>query len=211
MTIGVCAQNHGNQVPGGICRLTGGANACSNAQSDCECVVSPKVACCAYDTLGLPRCLGSGSCADGTTGVFSGVDSNCCRAAGQSCNTSAECCGLAPCVPDSTGALHCLGAKPDGGIACVASGGSCTATGDCCTGLICNVTPGAASGKCGPPPTPPPADAGVCALYGQACNAATPCCNNVQCTYSPNNSACAPGDTGCTCYNPIMIGFQGAP
>jgi len=139
------------------------------------------------------------------------VDSKCCRAAGQSCNTASECCGLAPCVPDSTGALHCLGGKPDGGIACVASGGTCTATGDCCTGLICNITPGAPSGKCGPPSTPPPADAGVCALYGQACNAATPCCNNVQCTYSPTNSACGPNDTGCTCYNPITIGFTGAP
>jgi len=51
--------------------------------------------------------------------------------------------------------------------------------------------------------------AGICALYGQACNAATPCCNNVQCTYSPKNAPCGPTDTGCTCYNPITIGFQG--
>jgi hypothetical protein len=209
LSIGVCAQNHGNQVPGGICRLTGGANACSNAQSDCECVVSPKVACCAYDTLGLPRCLGSGTCAgaDGGTGVFSGTDPTCCRKPGDTCNTSAECCGLTPCVPDSTGTLRCLTTTPnDGGIVCVKQGGTCTATGDCCTGLVCNVTPGAGSGTCGPPPTPPPADAGVCALYGQGCNAGTPCCNNVQCTYSPTNAACAAGNVGCTCYNPIMIG-----
>jgi len=53
--------------------------------------------------------------------------------------------------------------------------------------------------------TPPPADAGVCALYGQACNAGTPCCNGVQCTYSPTNAACS-GQQGCTCYDPIMIG-----
>ena len=66
LSIGVCSTNTGNQVPGGICRLTGGANACSNAQSDCTCAVSPKAQCCAYDTLGLPRCLGSGTCsADG--------------------------------------------------------------------------------------------------------------------------------------------------
>ncbi|MFL5307600.1 MAG: hypothetical protein ACJ8F1_20440 [Polyangia bacterium] len=207
-TIGVCAQNHGNQVPGGICKLSGNANACSNAESDCECAVSPKAQCCAYDTLGLPRCLGSGACPDGSTGIFSGTDPKCCRPAGQTCNTAAECCGLAPCVPDSTGVRHCLAPKPDGGLVCVASGGTCTATGDCCTGLVCNITPGAPSGKCGPPPTP--SGGGVCALYGQACNAATPCCNNVQCTYSPTNMPCN-GQTGCTCYSPITIGFQGAP
>jgi hypothetical protein len=208
LSIGVCAQNHGNQVPGGICKLTGGTNACSNAQSDCECVVSPKIACCAYDTLGLPRCLGSGTCpaADGGTGIFSGTDPNCCRKPGDTCNTSAECCGLIPCVPDSTGTLRCLTTTPnDGGIVCVKQGGTCTATGDCCTGLVCNITPGG-TGTCGPPPTPPPADAGVCALYGQACNAGTPCCNNVQCTYSPTNTACTASNVGCTCYNPIMIG-----
>ena len=212
MTVGVCVQNHGNQVPGGICRLTGGTNACSNAESDCECALNPKVACCAYDTLGLPRCLGSGTCTDGSTGAFSGADPKCCRAAGQTCNTAAECCGLAPCVPDATGALHCLGSKTDGGIACVESGGTCTATGDCCTGLVCNITPGAGSGKCGPPSTPPPPDAGVCALYGQGCNANTPCCNNVQCTYSPTNSKCDFGvdNQGCTCYTPIVIGVEGA-
>ncbi len=143
-------------------------------------------------------------------------DSNCCRQAGQTCNTSAECCGLTPCVPDSTGALHCLAPKPDGGIACSAAGGACTATGDCCTGMVCNVTPGLGRGTWGAPPSSGAggsgggADAGVCALYGQACNAATPCCNNVQCTYSPTNSACD-GNTGCTCYNPITIGFVGGP
>jgi hypothetical protein len=208
MSIGVCVQNHGNQVPGGICRLTGGANACSNAESDCECAVSPKANCCAYDTLGLPRCLGSGTCSDGSTGVFTGSDPKCCRMPGQICNSAAECCGLIPCTPDSTGSLHCLGGggTPDGGIVCVQSGGTCTATGDCCTGLICNITPGAPGGKCGTPPTATP-DAGVCALYGQACNDSTPCCNNVQCTYSPTNSKCA-GQTGCTCFNPIAIGAQ---
>jgi hypothetical protein len=208
MSIGVCSQNMGNQVPGGICRLTGGANACSNAESDCACAVSPKAQCCAYDTLGLPRCLGSGTCsgADGgtTTGIFVGTDPKCCRQPGQTCNTSAECCGLSPCVPDPSGTLRCLTGTPtDGGVVCVAAGGTCTATGDCCTGLVCNIS-GGGTGTCGPPPTPPPADAGVCALYGQACNAATPCCNGIQCTYSPTNTACN-GQQGCTCYNPILV------
>ena len=208
-SIGVCSQNHGNQVPGGICKLTGGANACSNAESDCECALSPKAQCCAYDTLGLPRCLGSGACGDGGVGVFSGTDPACCRQPGQTCNTAAECCGLAPCVPDSTGTLRCLTNHPnDGGVVCVPSGGTCTATGDCCTGFVCNVTPGAGSGTCGPPPTA--GDGGVCGLYGQACNAGIPCCNGVSCTYSGDNSACN-GRAGCTCYTPITIGFVGTP
>src|ERR1022692_4495741 len=183
ISIGVCSQNHGNQVPGGICRLTGGTNACANAQSDCECVVSPKAQCCAFDTLGLPRCLGSGACGngDGGTGIFSGTDPACCRQPGQTCNSAAECCNLSPCVPDSTGTLRCLTNTHDGGIVCVPSAGACTATGDCCTGLVCNIAAGAASGTCGTPP--PSGDAGVCALYGQGCNAGVPCCNGVQCTY----------------------------
>jgi hypothetical protein len=106
-------------------------------------------------------------------------------------------------VPDSTGTLRCLGGGPnDAGIVCVAAGGTCTATGDCCTGLVCNVAPGAPSGTCGTPP--PASDGGVCALYGQACNANVPCCNGAQCTYSPTNSACN-GQTGCTCYTPIIV------
>jgi hypothetical protein len=217
VSIGVCSTNTGNQVPGGICRLTGGANACSNAQSDCTCAISPKVACCHYDTLGLPRCVGSGTCSDGSTGVFVGSDPKCCRAPGQTCNTASECCGLRPCVPDSTGTLRCYtNTTPDGGttggndggttggndggIICVPSGGGCTATGDCCTGMTCNFD--GETYNCGPPSTPP-GDGGLCAFYGQGCNDSTPCCNGVQCTYSPTNSACPAGQSGCTCFTPM--------
>ena len=45
--------------------------------------------------------------------------------------------------------------------------------------------------------------AGVCALYGQGCDDSTPCCSGTQCTYSPTNTACTPGQQGCTCYNPM--------
>jgi hypothetical protein len=205
ISIGVCDQNNGNQVPGGICRLTGG-NACTNAQSDCECPVSPKVQCCGFDTLGLPRCRGYGACGDGGTGIFTATDPACCRQAGQTCNTAAECCNLTPCVPDSTGTLRCLNRPSDGGIACVPAEGACTATGDCCTGMICNVAPGAPNGTCGPPASSPDGgtDGPVCALYGQACNAGVTCCNGVQCTYSPDNSACN-GRSGCTCYTPVIV------
>jgi hypothetical protein len=114
-------------------------------------------------------------------------------------------------VPDSTGTLRCLTGEPnDGGIVCVAAGGACTATGDCCTGYICNITPGAGSGTCGTPVTP--TDGGTaCGLYGQACNDTTPCCAGSRCNYSPTNTACAPGQTGCTCFTPLVIGSVGGP
>jgi len=201
ISIGVCAQNHGNQVPGGICKLPGG-NACTNAQSDCDCPVSPKVQCCAFDRLGLPRCLGSGTCSsDGGTGVYKGSDPSCCRKAGDTCSTSAECCNLAPCVPDSTGTYRCLTSTTDGGPACVRSGNTCTATGDCCAGLICFIEVGAPSGTC-VPPRPTGGDGGIiCGLLGQNCNSDTPCCNNVPCMYAPTNTPCD-GQNDCTCYTP---------
>jgi len=189
-------------VPGGICKLTGG-NACSNSQSDCECPESPKVKCCAFDRLGLPRCLGSGTCsgADGGTGIFKGTDPNCCRKAGDTCATSAECCNLAPCIPDSSGTYRCLGSTPDGGTACVQSQGTCTATGDCCTGLICFIEAGAPSGTC-IPPKPTGSDGGIlCGLLGQNCNSDVGCCGGLSCMYAPTNTPCA-GQGDCTCYNP---------
>ncbi len=203
ITIGVCTQNHSLQVAGGICGLSGG-NACGNAQHDCECPVSPKIQCCGFDTLGLPRCLGFGQCGDAGTGIFKGTDPACCRQGGQTCHTASECCNLSPCVPDETGTLRCLGTTPnDGGIVCLPSGGKCTATGDCCTGLVCNITPGAGSGTCG---APPGTDGGTptCALYGQGCNGSVTCCNGVSCTYSADGSLCN-GRTGCTCFNPTII------
>jgi hypothetical protein len=212
VSIGVCAQNHSLQVPGGVCGLSGG-NACGNSQHDCDCPVDPKIQCCGFDTLGLPRCLGFGACSggDGGTGIFKGTDPSCCVQPGNVCNTSAECCNLSPCVPDSSGTLRCLTTTPnDGGIVCVASGGTCTATGDCCTGLVCNISPGAASGTCATPPPVGGGDGGtdgppaVCALYGQGCNAGVTCCGGVQCTYSADNSACN-GRTGCTCYTPVIV------
>jgi len=204
ITIGVCTQNHSLQVAGGICGLSGN-NACGNAQHDCECPVNPKIQCCGFDTLGLPRCLGSGQCGDGGIGIFKGSDPLCCRQGGQTCHTASECCNLSPCVPDSTGTLRCLGTTPnDGGIVCLPSGGRCTATGDCCTGLVCNITPGAASGSCGTPPGTPDAGTPTCALYGQGCNGGVTCCNNQPCTYSVDGTACN-GRTGCTCFNPLVI------
>ena len=206
------ASHHSNQVPGGICRLPGG-NACTNAQSDCECPVSPKSQCCAFDRLGIPRCLGSGSGqtdgggSGGTGGhggscVYRATDPNCCRQPAETCSTSAECCNLAPCVPDSSGTYRCLSTPPnDAGVVCVDSGNTCTATGDCCTGLVCVIDPGAPSGTC-VPPRPTGGDGGaLCGLYGQNCNTDVPCCNNVPCMYAPTNSPCElQGD--CTCYSP---------
>jgi hypothetical protein len=96
--------------------------------------------------------------------------------------------------------FRCLTTPPnDGGVVCVKTGGTCTATGDCCAGLICNMSPGAPSGTCGPPP-PTGGDGGVlCAYFGQNCSSDTLCCNDKPCMYAPTNTACA-GQGDCTCY-----------
>ena len=186
MSIGVCSQNHGNQVPGGICKLTGGANACSNAESDCTCAVSPKAQCCAYDTLGLPRCLGSGAC--GATAAPESSTERIPSVAGRPARPATPPPSAAASPPASpTRPARCAASPPPRrrrhrlrpqrrGLhrhRRLLHGHD-----------VCNFA-GGGRGTCGPPSTPPAADAGVCALYGQGCNAATPCCNGVQCTYSP--------------------------
>ena len=125
--------------------------------------------------------------------------------AGQTCNTAAECCGLTPCVPDSTGTLRCLTTTPnDGGIVCVAKGGGCTATGDCCTGYVCAID--GETWTCGLPSMPPPADAGVCALYGQALQRRNPLLQRRAVHLLADQQRVCNGQQGCTCYDPIMIG-----
>lgn len=216
VSVGVCRQNTSNQVIGGVCGgwqnndgVVDSTSSCSNAEHDCTCAVTPKWKCCHLDSLGVPRCMGSGTC-----GVFSGADPNCCIPAGEKCSMSNECCNFTPCVPDDQGVLRCMPPK-DGGPTCVEQGETCTATADCCTGLVCNLVPGQefGAGTCGPPVVYPPGDGGTpvdagvpaCALYGQTCTDTIKCCNNVPCTNPLTNSACGTGVKGCSCFsvNPI--------
>jgi hypothetical protein len=144
----------------------------STSRNDCCACIAGKT-CCVLDPFGIPRCNALGG--DGGIG---------CVPPGGSCSFAGDCCGGVPCVPDSTGALHCL--TPNDGGACVPQGGMCSATRDCCAGYPCVIPAGSLIGVCelitpSPGPdggTPPPPG---CALYGQACSATVPCCNNIPC------------------------------
>ena len=82
-------------MAGGICGLAGG-NARGNAQHDCNCPVDPKIQCCGFDTLGLPRCCGLGACG--------GTDGLTCALYGQGCNAGVPCCNGVQCTYSPTGA-----------------------------------------------------------------------------------------------------------
>ena len=182
--LGTCSNPHGNDPEGDVCGLG------TNAREDCFGCMPPKVQCCREDSLGVARCYGGSTdqCPAGYTGM-----PPCCIAAGGACTFSSECCGGAPCVPDSTGKLVC-------GTSCVPEEGVCTATGDCCTGLVCDVPVGAPAGVC---KNPAPSDGGVCALGGQSCGDAQACCTGYVCFESSGAAPCMHGETGCTCFRII--------
>jgi hypothetical protein len=174
---------HKTCVPeGDVCHFLNYACSNSSVRDDCCACISTKT-CCQLDRLGIPRCNGIGG--DGGIG---------CVMPGGICAFSGSCCGNLPCVPDSSGVLHCLPPN-DGGIACVPQNGVCTSTADCCVGFNCVVPPGSLTGTCTYiSPTPPPvvvpdsgvpsqdmAIPGLCAQYAQPCTAAVPCCNGITC------------------------------
>jgi hypothetical protein len=191
----ICHQN-----PSPIC-----SGDTTNVRNDCCSCISTKT-CCQPDKVGIPRCNLTGSCVP----------------AGGICSFSGDCCNGLPCVPDSTGTLHCA-------AMCVPVGGLCTTNADCCTGLDCIVPPGSLKGTCAnpnpPPPDmarpivdlagvdlrgrdlsmPPPGDMAVCAQYGQSCSTTQPCCNSnvVPCT-NTSFTTCKASDTNCSCFAPIQ-------
>lgn len=111
--------------------------------------------CCRKDALGIPRCLLNAN--DCTTNP---------PKAGDSCATSADCCGK-PCVGNKCQAQ------------CVDKGGKCTSHGDCCNGLPCTIPTGSSEGTCGDGSTT--GGGSTCALYGQACTQSSQCCDGVPC------------------------------
>jgi hypothetical protein len=129
-------------------------NVCHYKQDDnysCNVSSSPNNCCgatgnsgaCVLDPLGVPRCKGIPGC----------------RAGGETCAFTGDCCNNVPCVPDSTGQLRCL-IVPDGGKICVPANGGCTVNADCCPGNVCVVPQGSTLGTCGPL-NPPPPDGGI--------------------------------------------------
>jgi len=193
--VGVCRNPMGCSPEGNVCHY----KASDGASYTCNVSSAPNNCCggtgnsdfCMLDQLGVPRCMGLGTC----------------RKGGETCAFTGDCCNNVPCVPDSTGQLRCL--MSDSGSSCVASGGYCTVTADCCPGTSCIAPQGSTLGTCGiisaPPPdggttsdaatgtdgstttdgggtstsdaTPPP----VCSQYGQICVNNTDCCNSIPC------------------------------
>ncbi|HSQ62289.1 MAG TPA: hypothetical protein VLM85_03715, partial [Polyangiaceae bacterium] len=153
---GNCSNPTGCKPNGDICRLV--TNQC-NATDNCCSGYVEDAGTCRQDNLGVPRCsypAGSGSCVP----------------ANGSCASSADCCGLAPCVPGD-GGFACYAAS------CVPASGACTRDADCCVGTLCYLAGGATSGTC----RPVAGDGGAaCALYGQSCTTTSDCCYGAPCT-----------------------------
>jgi hypothetical protein len=193
---GLCDKGQGCTEPGTLCGQVGGVAVCSASNSCCDPVGKPSnycqsnpSNCCAFDNLGVPRCLVAPR--DCATAVITTATV---------CATSADCCGK-PCIDNKCGTT------------CVPSGGACSASADCCAGLPCAITPGSTKGVCGGTlapdggVVPPPADGGVvitqdggtagdggvCALYGQGCTMTSDCCNpnsGVQCLGTAGAMSC---------------------
>jgi hypothetical protein len=145
--VGVCRNPMGCSPEGNVCHYKQDPNYSCNVSSapDNCCGATGNSGACQLDALGVPRCHGIPVC----------------RAPGETCAYTGDCCNGVPCVPDSTGQLRCL-IVPDGGRICVPTAGNCTVTADCCPGNVCVVPQGSTLGTCGPltPPdggvTPPP-------------------------------------------------------
>jgi hypothetical protein len=189
--LGICRNPLSCNPEGNVCHFKDYVCGSSSARNDC-CEHLGSATDCELDKLGVPRCHAITTC----------------RKTGETCASSADCCDGSPCVPDSTGVLHC-GATP-----CVPTTGGCTTDADCCSGLTCTHPLGSTSGTCGgAPPPPPPVDGGVydapdavdgaytCSLYGQSCKADADCCDGVPCL-DATGAPCAAGAT-CTCHNNI--------
>ena len=143
--VGLCRNPMGCSPEGNVCHYRQDPNySCnvSSAPNNC-CGATGNSGACQLDALGVPRCHGIPVC----------------RAPGETCAYSGDCCNGVPCVPDDTGQLRCL-IVPDGGRICVPTNGNCTVTADCCPGNECVVPQGSTLGKCGPL-QPPPSDGGT--------------------------------------------------
>jgi hypothetical protein len=187
--VGRCGNGNSCRPAGAVCKLA--SLSCNAENNCCSGQVQQNPFACQQDILGIPRCTMLGQpCNDGGS------------KAGQSCASSADCCGLA-CVPNPAFTAD-AGMPPFVcGGQCAGSGGTCTTAADCCPGLPCTMPPGSTRGTCGFPPSgdagpPPPVDGSstdaeipdvwsdggkpICAEYGQVCTTGADCCNSVPCT-----------------------------
>ena len=169
--------------PGEICKTA--TDSCSFPNNCCEpsdmpsgnCNSNP-AACCGHDNLGIPRCKRFAVC----------------RAAGQTCETSADCCPVngeqPPCTPDSAGVFKC------GATACLPNGdnSNCTVDADCCEGNCYKQNPGDQVGKCKIPTCTPKSCAvdypGKCGELSDGCGGFLDCGD---CTFPQTCGGGAPG------------------
>jgi hypothetical protein len=189
---GRCDNGGSCREPGSICK-PGDGDSCSAENNCCEHASLPanycntkatQGNCCAKDALGIPRCLIKPVDCTGTDGGTPPV-------AGDTCATSADCCGN-PCVNNKCGAPG----------SCIPTGSTCTTSADCCQGIVCVQAPGSSKGVCGGTLLSDGGisdagsggggsdagtggnlpDGGTCSLYGQLCTSDGECCNGVPCT-----------------------------
>jgi hypothetical protein len=152
--VGRCDNGNMCAPAGDICRLA--STSCNDTDRCCAGTVQQFPDVCRQDALGIPRC-----------GTGTGIDcTDPASHAGQTCASSADCCGL-PCVAIPGSETFVCGAK------CVDTGGACTTNTDCCSGLPCNIPGGQSQGTCG--------TTQGCSAYGQSCDANNPCCENLMC------------------------------
>jgi hypothetical protein len=166
--LGICRNPQSCNPQGNVCHFKDYACSISSARNDC-CAAVGNSGVCQVDFLGVPRCNGLGDT---------------CRKPDETCASANDCCGLAPCVPDGAGVLHCYGPADGGTSTCVPSGGTCSINGDCCPGTTCIQAIGSTQGVCGTNTNTPDGgtDAGpTCAQFGQACTTAADCCNSLPC------------------------------
>lgn len=123
--VGVCRNAMGCSPLGNVCHMVDYACSVSSASNRCCDGATPGI--CLLDASGIPRC---------------GTEGDVCRAAGESCATSTECCDGRPCTLSEEGSLRCQSEV------CAPVGDSCTAASDCCTGLTCRTTVGSLAGEC---------------------------------------------------------------
>jgi hypothetical protein len=154
--IGRCDMGNSCTPAGGICKLS--TSSCNENANCCagNTQVNPEV--CQKDSVGIPRCLAAAIDCTNPEDYL-----------GETCATSADCCGL-PCTPMGSGEFPPLVC----GGTCVETGGGCTTSADCCPGLPCTLPPGSTAGECG--------EQQECAEYGQTCAEAADCCSGVPCT-----------------------------
>jgi hypothetical protein len=163
-TVGRCDNGNKCTPAGGICRLE--EIQCNYNTACCAGNSVQPGGTCFQDALGIPRC-GLAMCAPGDPGC--GGQGGCDPAAvvGQTCASSADCCGN-PCIAlPGTETFQCA-------AACQMTGATCTTNTDCCSGLPCVIPAGATQGTCG--------TTTGCADYGQACDANIMCCNGLPCS-----------------------------